>query len=260
MAGLKFAGKCYFNRKYADGTRSGLLAVDNATQVQITPKGKREDRISREPGTYGQILDSATMVEPAEFSWQMDGIDHSALAIVLQGQATAYEVTGGTATAETLTFSSMGGHRVARGRITAVTTLTNAGASVTYDDYTTEPVLGLVIPTPGGDLALAIAASLAETPSSPLATKVTYTYPSATGYTITGAVEAEVTGSMLVYLENQVDGRTGVLEIDEVVVQASAAFDAVAEKLQTASLKGIMRTLAGATEPFRVRWDALSTE
>lgn len=240
--GFLGAGDVYINR-IENGVSLGLSGPYYANKFEIKPKVKKLELTSKGKTTYGQVLESVSMQEPATFTVELNEVNKESMTIALLGTTAAVSQTSGSITAEAAVAKLDKWVPLSKGALTGTPTVTNSGATVTYvlgEDYEVNASLGWI-------KALSTGAIVADE-----ALKVTSTYGAYTGTKISGATKTDIRAEIIFDGVNQADNLPCIVTIREAIISADAAFDFLADKFNTVNLPGSMKTPTGQAEPFTV--------
>lgn len=236
------AGDLYIAR-YVNGAFEDWKGPYECTKFEIKPNIDLKEMTSRGKSTYGQVVESVALQQPADFTVELPEVNKESLAIALLGTTAALAQSAGSLTAEAVTVKLGAWVALSKSNWNEAPVVTNSAATTTYVegvDYIVNRTLGWIKALPGG--AIADAASL----------KVTVDYDAITGTEIKGATSADVRARFKLDGINQVDKAPCIVSVHEVVVAADSALDFLAADFNSVSLPGRMKTPAGFTEPFTV--------
>lgn len=245
--GFLGAGDLYISR--FDPTVGKFLPLEGpyeATKFEIKPNSQIRELTSRGRDSYGQVIESVPLQQPADFSVEMPEVNKASLTTALLGKEAAASQTAGSFAANTTVNVSLG-KWVDLGKSNIIEsgfTVKNAAGTVTYvkgTDYEVNTRLGWLRALPGGALADNTSVTVAGS------------YGAVSGVAIRGAVEAQVRARFFLDGKNQVDGSDVQVDVYEVVVAADAAFDFLLDDFNTVALNGRMKTPTGKQEPFVVK-------
>lgn len=236
------AGDLYIAR-YVNGAFEAWKGPYECTKFEIKPNIELKEMTSRGKSTYGQVIESVALQQPADFTVELPEVNKESLAIALLGTTAALTQTSGTLTDEAIVAKLDAWVPLSKANWSAAPTVTNDGATVTYVngvDYIYNADLGWI-------KALASGAIAADQPL-----KVDVAYDAITGTEIKGATSADVRARFKLDGKNQADQLPCIVSVHEVVIAADSAFDFLADDFNTVSLPGRMKTPSGMTEPFTV--------
>lgn len=236
------AGDLYIAR-YVNGAYEDYAGPYECEQFEIKPNVELREKVSKGRSTYGQVIESVTIPQPADLTVALGEVNKESMAIALLGTTAALSQSSGTLTAETVVAKLDKWVALSKAALTGSATVTNSGATVTYvagQDYIINPQLGWIKALPGG--AIADGASI----------KVTTTYAAITGTEIKGMTDSQLRAKFKLDGKNFADGLPVIVTVYEAVISADAAFDFLGDDFGTVSLPGRMKTPAGFTEPFTI--------
>jgi hypothetical protein len=236
------AGDLYIAR-YVNGAFEDYAGPFECEQFEIKPNVELREKVSKGRSTYGQVIESVTIPQPADLNVSLSEVNKESMAIALLGTTAALSQTSGSLTAETVVAKLDKWVALSKAALTGTPTVTNTGATTTYVngvDYIINPQLGWIKALPGG--AIADSASI----------KVTSNYAAITGTEIKGMTDATLRAKFKLDGKNFADGLPVIVTVYEAVISADAAFDFLGDDFGTVSLPGRMKTPSGFTEPFTV--------
>lgn len=102
------AGALYIDRLNADGTRTGLSLVGNATKLEIKPDGDVKEQLSKGRGTYGQVIATAMLPKPTTITVDLNQLDKNVLAMAFMGDVSEINEASGSVVDEVVTALSVG--------------------------------------------------------------------------------------------------------------------------------------------------------
>ncbi|MFM2054254.1 MAG: hypothetical protein RL456_2291 [Pseudomonadota bacterium] len=234
------AGDVYIAPINSDGSRGKMVDIGNTTKLAIKPNSDIKEQKSKKRDSYGQVLETAALQQPAELSVTLETVNREGLRYAFMGADTAYSQTSGTVTDEDAIAVLDGWVKLAAEDISAVV-ITNSGATTTYvlgTDYVLNTRMGMFKALSTGAITEA------------QALKVDYTKAAFTGAAIRGNVQPQIRAYMLLDGQNLVDNSIGIMEVYEVVLTPSSEFDWFKDDFNTIELTGKLKTPSGKTEPF----------
>lgn len=240
--GFLGSGDLYIER-YVGGVSQGLQGPYEATKFEIKPNVEKKELVSKGRNTRGQVIESVSVQQPAEFTVELAEVNRESLTIALLGTASAVTQTSGTLTAVDMTAKLDSWVQLTKGKLTGTMTLTNAAASTTYvenTDYVVNRELGWVKALSTGAI------------TDTQALKVTSTYGAIAGSKISGATNVDIRARFILDGINAADKLPCVVTVHEGVIAADAAFDFLSDDFATVTMPGSMKTPAGKSEPFTV--------
>lgn len=237
------AGDIYIDR-LVNGVSQGLKGPYFADKFEIKPNVEVRENTSKGRNTYGQVLDSVAIQQPADFTLDLKEVNKESLTINLLGTEVLVNVAAGALPTTNFTAPAAGNWvEIGVGDIAPTLTVTDGAGVVTYvegEDYEVNRPMGWVRPLAGGDLTEGTEFKLAGT---------------TTGYTgalIKGATNTEIRARIVFDGINQADQLPVIVTIYEAIIAADSAFDFLADDFNVVSLPGKLKTPVGKTEPFTV--------
>lgn len=240
--GFLGAGDLYISR-YVNGAFEAFKGPYECTKFEIKPNIELKEMTSRGKNTYGQVIESVALQQPADLTVDLPEVNKESLAIALLGTAAALSQTSGSLTDEAVNAKLDAWVALSKAAWSADPVVTNTGGATTYvlgTDYIVNRDLGWIKALPGGAI------------TDNQALEVSVAYNAITGTEIKGATSADVRARFKLDGKNQADGLPCIVTVHEVVVAADSAFDFLADDFNTVSLPGRMKTPVGFTEPFNV--------
>lgn len=244
--GFLGAGDLYISRyNPATGQFDPFQGPYESTKFEIKPNVELKEMSSRGRSTYGQVIESVALPQPADFTLELAEINKESLTIALLGEQTAINQGSGTVTDEVLTAKKGAWAELAhRNLATTGFVLTDSAGTTTYvlgTDYEVNYRLGWVKILTGS--AIVEGASL----------KADYTYNAVTGTQIRGAVNSQIRAKFRLDGVNFADQLPVIVDVYEAIISADSAFDFLSGDFATLSLPGRLKTPVGKTEPFTVQ-------
>lgn len=224
----------------SDGSEGKLVDIGNTTKLAIKPASTIKEQKSKKRDSYGQVLETAALQEPAELSVTLETVNREGLRYAFMGEDAAYTQAAGTVADEVSEAKLDGWVQLSKEDISAVV-ITNSAASTTYvlgTDYVLNTRLGMYKALSTG--AITEAQSL----------KVDFAHAAFTGARIRGNVKPQIRARVLLDGINKVDDSIGILRVWEVVLTPSSEFDWFKDDFNTIELSGKLKTPVGKTEPF----------
>ena len=242
-AGMLFSGDVYVDRLAADGSPQGRVLVGTG-KLEVKPNAEQKDLISKGRDSYGQVIASVALPQPADFSIEFSEMDENALTMALMGTQAAHSVSAGTVTDEAVTARVGKWVDLVQANVSSVVVTDSTGATTYTEgtDYEVNARLGMIRVLSGG--AINDGDSLL----------VDYSYGAESGVKITGITEPIIKLAILMDGRNLVNGRDCRVEVWEAQVTADAAIDFLSSDFLTASLKGRMITPSGKSGPIDVTY------
>lgn len=239
--GFLGAGDLYIDR-IIGGVSQGRVGPYECSKFEIKPNVELKEMTSKGKNTYGQVIESVALQQPADFTVELPEVNKESLALALLGTTSAINQAAGDIVDEAWTPKLGVWVPVSKAKISGVT-LTNNAASITYAngvDYIVNGDMGWIKALPGGAIADGVAG------------KVDFHHDVIAGTQIKGATSADVRARFILDGKNQADGLPAIVTVHEGIIAADAAFDFLADDFNTVSLPGRMKTPAGFVEPFTV--------
>lgn len=240
--GFLGAGDLYISR-FVNGAFEPYKGPFECTKFEIKPNVELKELTSRGKSTYGQVIESVALQQPADITVDLPEVNKETLGIALLGTTVALSQTAGTLAAEPITAKLDAWVATSKEAFTADPVVTNVPGTTTYVlgvDYIVNRDLGWIKALTGGAIA------------NDTVIEVSVAYAAITGTRINGATSADVRARFKLDGKNQADQLPCIVTVHEVVVAADSAFDFLADDFNTVSLPGRMKTPAGFTEPFNV--------
>lgn len=241
---LLLAGQVYI-ATYGDGDIVGALAGPfEVDQLELTPGSDTKELLSRRPGMYGQVRATVQIPKSTDLAISFGSVDRVTLTMALLGSQVLKSQASGDVVNQNLTVTEKGvWFELGKKDISAVV-VKNDYNDVTYVagvDYEVNERIGLI--------------SILE--SSAIATNavlhVSYHHAASSDVEIAGSVVNQVKARIVFDGVNLVDQRPVGVEIDQAVLAPSGGFDVMASDFSKVPLKGKVVTVAGKSEPYRVR-------
>lgn len=239
------SGDVYINRiDPSTGNALGVAGPFYADKFAIKANSEIKEKKSKGRSTYGQVIGSVALQQPAELEITLSQTGKDGMAMALLGTASALSQGSGTITAEVIVADhdfwvplSKQNFAVAGFSVTH-----NSGAPtyVLDTDYEVNYQLGWVKVLSTG--AIVDGASI----------KVTGTYAAITGSKITGATQAQVRGEFILDGKNFADDNPVIVRIWQAVLSSGEIFDFLSDDFGSVPLKGKMETPTGRSSPFDV--------
>lgn len=237
------AGDIYMERIVAD-VPQGLKGPYFADKFEIKPNVEVKENTSKGRNTYGQVLDSVAIQQPADFTLDLKEVNKESMTINLLGTESAVTVAAGTLPTTVFTAPAAGAwFEIGVGNIAPTLAVTDSTGVTTYDegvDYEVNRPMGYIRFLEDGEVAPGESFKLAGT---------------TTGYTgalIKGAVNTDIRVRIIFDGINQADQLPVIVTVHEAIIAADSAFDFLADDFNVVSLPGKLKTPVGKTEPFTV--------
>lgn len=237
-----------FMQPIVGGVLGDRVGPFEATKFEIKPNVELKEQVSKGKSTYGQVIESVALQQPADFTVDFAEVNKATIAPALLGTTAAFSQASGTLTDEALTLKHDVWTPASKVKLTGTAggtmVLTNTAGDTTFVegvDYIVNRDMGWVKALSTG--------SITNNQSTELSTP----YGAVSATDIKGATQADMRVRFYFDGKNQVDGLPAQVFVYEVVIAADSAFDFLADEFNTISLPGRMKTPAGYTEPFLVR-------
>jgi hypothetical protein len=245
--GFLGAGDLYISRYNATtGTFDGFTGPFEATKFEVKPNVELKEMASRGRSTYGQVIETVALPQPADFTLELPEVNKESLAIALLGSESAINQGGGTWVDAEITIGQKGEwFDLGKQNVTATGfTLKNEAGATTYvlgTDYEINYRMGWLKVLPGS--AIANGAVLT----------VTGAYGAVGGTLIRGATNSQIRAKFRLDGVNFADQLPVIVDVFEAVISADSAFDFLSNDFASISLPGRLKTPVGKTEPFTVQ-------
>jgi len=254
MSGFLGSGDLYYNR-VVSGVSEGWLRMGNATKMEIKENTELKERKSKQKATYGQVLDSVAVKQPAELAVTLDDLDKDVLAMAFLGDVTDIDVTGGSATDEGHGTAKYGGFiRLLNTNVSNVVVKDSATGVITYVenvDYIISSADTGMIQLIKGDGTDDIAEDEAYS-DGVSGLKVSYDYGSFTGSKVTGGTTSSIKVALMMDGENFADQSKVAVDVWEAVLAPQTGVDFLADDFATLELNGTLNTPDGYTSAYEV--------
>lgn len=211
-------------------------------KFELKPNVELKEMISKGRSTYGQVVETAAIPQPFDFSVELGEVNKAGLALALFGTIDVLTQSSGTVSNEAVTAKLDSWSPLLGARVSGVV-VTNTAGSTTYvngTDYIVNTEMGWVKPLVGG----------AITENQVL--HVDYTRAAITGSKISGGTQAQIRARFTLDGKNFADDAPHKVTVYEAVIAADSAFDFLADDFNVISLPGRMKTPSGFIEPFLI--------
>lgn len=245
--GFLGAGDLYISRyNPAQGDFEGLKGPYEVTKFEVKPNVELKEMSSRGRSTYGQVIESVAVPQPADFTLEMPEVNKSSLAIALLGTESAVNQGAGTLTDVPLAVTAkdvwldLGKANLAEAGLA----VKNDSGTTTYvkgTDYEVNYRMGWIKVLPGA--AITVGATL----------EVSGSYNAVTGTQISGATNSQIRARFVLEGKNLADEMPVIVNVWEAVISADKAFDFLSNDFASLNLPGRLKTPAGKSEPFTVQ-------
>lgn len=237
------SGDLYMAR-YVGGVLQGMQGPFEASKFEIKPNSEVKELVSKGRSTYGQVIESVSVPQPADLTVDLTEVNKESMAIALFGTVAVISQTAGS-WSTAIDVATKHGEWVALPKAAILTLVAkDPTATTTYvlgEDYLLNTEMGWIKTLATGDIGAT------ET------LKVTGTYDDITGSEIKGMTNNDVRVKFVLHGRNFADQLPAIVTVYEAVISADSAFDFLGDEFGTVSLPGRMKTPAGFTEPFTVR-------
>jgi len=236
------AGDLYIAR-YVNGAFEDYSGPYECEQFEIKPNVELREKVSKGRSTYGQVIESVTIPQPADLSVALSEVNKESMAIALLGTAAALSQTGGTLSNEPVTAKLDKWVALSKANWSAAPVVTNTAGTTTYvagSDYIVNAQLGWIKALTGGAI------------TEGMSLHVDVAYGSITGTEIRGMTDSQLRARFKLDGKNFADGLPVIVTVYEAVISADAAFDFLSDDFGSVTLPGRMKTPAGFNEPFTV--------
>lgn len=260
MSGFLGSGDLYYNR-VVGGVDQGWKRFGNATKFEIKENTELKERKSKQKATYGQVLDSVSVKQPAEISVALDDLDKDNIALAFLGDVTPINTTGASVTDEGKSTGSFGDFiRLDFEFVSNVVIKDAATGLITYvedvDYVISSPDRGMIqlIKGDGTNDIVENEAYVASTSGI----IVSYDYASATGNKVSGGTNSSIKVALMLDGENFADQSTVSVNVWEAVLAPQTGVDFLADDFATLELNGTLNTPSTETSAYEVNTDNVS--
>lgn len=246
MAARGFLGSGdLFIARYVGGVAGPFEGPFECRQFEIKPNVNLVEMVSKGRNTYGQVVETVAIPQPADLTVQMSEVNKESLAIALLGTSAPINQTGATVSNEAVTLSNVGQwYNLTKHSLTGTVTVTNVAGTTTYVngvDYLVDMQQGWIKSLAGGAIA---AATIVH---------VDFTAETTSGTEIKGMTQAQLRAKFKLVGKNFADDLPYVVTVHEAVIAADSALDFLQDDFAEITLPGRMKTPSGFTEPFNVQ-------
>lgn len=241
--GFLGAGDLYIAR-YVGGVAQPYQGPYECTKFEIKPNVDLKEMTSKGRNTYGQVIESVAIPQPADLTVDLPEVNKESLAIALLGTVAAVSQTSGSLTGESVSVTALDAWLpTSKASFTTMSVTTSADVPLTEgEDFVVDKQLGWV-------------KILSTNNNSVIATnsvKVSGSYAATTGNEIKGMTNAQLRAKFKLVGKNFADDLPYVVTVHEAIIAADSAFDFLQDDFASVSLPGRMKTPTGFTEPFTV--------
>ena len=244
--GFLGAGDLYISRyNPTTGLFDDFTGPFEATKFEVKPNVELKEMSSRGRSSYGQVIESVALPQPAEFTLELPEVNKESLSIALLGTESAINQTAGTLTDAPVTVTSKDTWlNIGKQNITAGLVVKNATGVTTYvmgTDYVLNNRMGWIKILPGSAIV------------KDAVIEVTGAYGAVGGTLIRGATNSQIRAKFRLDGVNWAYQLPVIVDVWEAVISADSAFDFLSNEFASISLPGRLKTPTGKTEPFQVQ-------
>lgn len=244
--GFLGAGDLYISRyNPTTGLFDDFTGPFEATKFEVKPNVALKEMSSRGRASYGQVIESVALPQPAEFTLELPEVNKESLSIALLGTESAINQIAGTLTDAPVTVASKDTWlNIGKQNITAGLVVKDATGATTYvmgTDYVLNNRMGWIKILPGSAVV------------KDAVIEVTGAYGAVGGTLIRGATNSQIRAKFRLDGVNFADQLPVIVDVWEAIISADSAFDFLSNEFASISLPGRLKTPAGKTEPFQVQ-------
>lgn len=241
--GFLGAGDLYIAR-FVGGVAQPYQGPYECTKFEIKPNVDLKEMTSKGRNTYGQVIESVAIPQPADLSVDLPEVNKESLAIALLGTVAAVSQSAGSLTDEVVTVVALDAWLpTGKASFTTMTVKTSGDVDLTEgEDFIVDKQLGWVKILSTNNNSVAAAGTV----------KVSGAYAATTGNEIKGMTQAQLRAKFKLVGKNFADDLPYVVTVHEAIIAADSAFDFLQDDFASVSLPGRMKTPAGFVEPFTV--------
>jgi hypothetical protein len=230
-----------------------IIDAGNGTAFEVQSNSNTEEMISRRRDTAGQVLATASQIQPPKCSIKLNTSSASNLRKLWLGTQKTLAEAAVTVTGQTISLSKAGWTQITkttsgvvadvRNLDLATVVLTNAAASTTYvrgTDYEVDEWAGMLRAVDGGAIADADLATL----------KVTATSLPVSGVAISASTKATIKTRIYFLGRNTVDNSRSRLVLWEATLKPKGGIDLLSDKWAEFEFEASLTTPKGKTEPY----------
>ena len=228
-----------------NGIKQGFGSVRESSKFEIKPNSDIKELKSKGRETYGQVIETVAVANPAEVSITLLEADYENLTLSFMGSAgTGINQAAATVTDEVVVLK-IGKYTNLTKRNLQVSgfSVTNTDASIPYAlgiDYEVIYLTGMIRALEGGAI------------TDGQSCKVDFVANAFTSKKIMGATQTSIRAEILFTGKNMADDTPVLLTCWEGVFTPDSAFDLLANDFGEVTLKGKLKTPVGKTSPFEV--------
>lgn len=245
MSGFLGSGDLYYDR-VVGGVSQGWLRFGNATKLEIKENAEIKERKSKQKDTYGQVLDSVAVKQPAEISVSLDDLDKDNLALIFLGDVSTVAITGASVTDE-VHSAKLGKALKTDFRKISSLVVNGPGGTPTYvldTDYTIDNAeMGLITPLASGSI------------SEDELIELDYTYGTVAGNKVSGGTNSSIKVALLLDGENFADQSKVMVNVWEAVLTPQTGVDFLSDDFTTMELNGTLNSDATKGNGYEVETD-----
>jgi hypothetical protein len=241
--GFLGSGDLYIAR-YVNGAPLPYEGPYECARFEIKPNVNLVEMTSKGRASYGQVIESVTIPQPADLTVDLPEVNKESLAIALLGTSAAVSQTAGTLTNENVTNSAFDRwFPLTKAYFSTITAQDSTNQSLTEgEDFITDKQLGWI-----KFLATSTKVTVGEV------VRVSGTFQAASGNDIKVMTNPQLRARFKLVGKNFADDLPYEVTVYEAVIAADSAFDFLQDNFAAISLPGRMKTPAGFTEPALVR-------
>ena len=244
--GFLGAGDLYISRyNPSTGLFDDFTGPFEATKFEVKPNVELKEMSSRGRSSYGQVIESVSLPQPADFTLELPEVNKESLSIALLGTESAINQAAGTLTDAPITVTSKDTWlSLGKQNITAGLVVKDATGVTTYvlgTDYVLNNRMGWIKILPGSAIL------------KDAVIEVTGAYGVVGGTMIRGATNSQIRAKFRLDGVNFADQLPVIVDVWEAVISADSAFDFLSNDFASISLPGRLKTPVGKTEPFVVQ-------
>lgn len=238
------SGDLYLAR-FVGGVVGDMMGPYECSKFEIKPNSEVKELVSKGRATYGQVVETVSVPQPADLTIDLTEVNKESMAIALFGTTAVLSQTAGAwSTAIDVPTKHNVWMPLPKAAILTLVAK-DPTATDTYalgTDYLLNEKMGWIKTLSTGDIGAT------ET------LKVTGTYDDQAGTEIRGMTNNDVRVKAVLHGRNFAEQDADVeVIVYEAVISADSAFDFLADDFNTVSLPGRMKTPAGFAAPFVVR-------
>lgn len=241
--GFLGSGDLYIAR-YANGAPLPYEGPYECAKFEIKPNVNLVEMTSKGRSSYGQVIESVTIPQPADLTVDLPEVNKESLAIALLGTSAAVSQAAGTLVNENVTVTAFDRWiPLTKAYFSTITAQDSTNQALTEgEDFIADKQLGWIkfLPT-------STKVTVAEV------IKVSGAYQSATGNEIRVMTNPQLRARFKLVGKNFADDLPYEVTVYEAVIAADSAFDFLQDNFASISLPGRMKTPTGFTEPALVK-------